>query len=438
MIPPRFFSVGRRGPSRRQGELPFLRRARRLDRAFKAGILASVGLAILAMILGTSTGRHSSARVGFEARKAVAWLLGFEVDRAEFEAQRHRERLRGADLVRGFLGDVADAKGPTMREFLRVARMDRDSAVVRWGNVNWSLALSSAVFEPDDSGRSYRLRPDTRSVWLINLTIDKVSAMFEIPDTPEARRLGEAVGGRVVPESVQSTNSWGCRGPEPDPKAAVRGLVLGDSNMQGLLVGDDQTPPARLEARLRADLGASVSVLNTGHLGYSPEQYYYTLVAYFGRFRPQFVIVSICDNDFGDLRVAANWAEGEYWLDAIAQFCRTRGVYFLAVPVPQEDALLGRRDEGLFPGKVSTILDGSGLNYLNPVEEFATEQLKLRAGAVREGRALAHSPLFNRKYGDNHLSPEGCDLWARIVARRLRLAWAIQNPRGIEAPSPRE
>ena len=198
--------------------------------------------------------------------------------------------------------------------------------------------------------------------------------------------------------------------------------------MQGLLVGDDQTPPSRLEAILKGDLGDSVSILNTGHLGYSPEQYYYSLVAYFERFRPQFVIISICDNDFGDRRVPENWVEGEYWLDAIAQFCRTKGLIYLAVPVPQEDAMIGRRDETIFPAKVSRIFDGSGVSYLNPLEEFTTEHLKLKAEAIRDGRPFLSSPLFNRKYSDNHLSPLGCDLWARIVARRLELIWAIQEP----------
>jgi hypothetical protein len=251
--------------------------------------------------------------------------------------------------------------------------------------------------------------------------------MFEIPDTPEARRLGEAVGGRVVPESLQTTNSWGCRGTEPDPDATVRGIVLGDSNMQGLLVGDDQAPPSRLESTLRSDLGVSVSILNTGHLGYSPEQYYHTLRAYFERFHPQFVIISICDNDFGDMSVKDNWDEGEYWLDAIAQFCRTRGLTYLAVPVPQEDAMLGRRNESVFPGKVSQVFDGSGLNYLNPLEEFTTEHLKLKARSIRDGQPFTQSPLFNRKYNDNHLSPIGCDLWARIVARRLEQLNPLQR-----------
>jgi lysophospholipase L1-like esterase len=396
---------------------------------FKRIIASLTILGLVGLLLGHPEGRSLVFRTVFESRKFVGWLLGFPEDRSAFEAQRDRDRRRGIEQTREALGQVATDGGPTMRDFLHVAKFDRDSAVIRWGNFNYTLALSSAVFEPDDAGRSYRLRPLTRSVWLINLTMYRVDAMFEIPDTPECRKLGEAIGGRVVPESVQTTNSWGCRGPEPDVNATVRGIVLGDSNMQGLLVGDDQTPPVRLEAALRADLGVDVSVLNTGVLGYSPEQYYYSLMAFSEKFKPQFVIISLCNNDFGDMSRPENWAEGEYWLDEIAQFCRTRGVVCLAVPVPQEDAMTGRRNETIFPAQVSKIFDGSGQSYLNVVDEFTTEHLSLKARAIRENRPFPNSPLFNRRYGDNHMSALGCDLWARIVARRLRLIWETQMPR---------
>ena len=419
-----------RSARQKQGLLPFARRGKRLDRSFKAAIVAATGLILLGIVAGTSTGRHAVSRVAFSSKQTVARLLGFAPDRAEIEVEHQRQRNRGIELTRGFLREIARDKGPTMREFLRVARIDPDSAVIRWGNFDWTLALSSAVFEPDEAGRSYRLRPKTRSVWLINLTIDKVQAMFEIPDTPEARELGQKVGGTVLPESLQTTNSWGCRGPEPNPSATIRGIVLGDSLMQGLLVGDNQTPPARLEAILASDLHVPVAILNTGVLGYSIEQYYHSLIAFHDRFRPHFVIISICDNDFGDMRRAENWAESEYWLDAITQFCRTHYLGYLVIPAPAEDSLLGRRDESVFSGLVAKIHHGSGLQYLNPIEAFTTEHLRLRAEASQEGRPFPHSPLFNRRYVDNHMSPSGCDLWARIVAQRLEFLWKIENPHG--------
>ena len=99
-------------------------------------------------------------------------------------------------------------------------------------------------------------------------------------DSP--RRSGTAA--IPVESSRQSTNSWGLRGPEPDLDAPVRGIVLGDSFMQGMFIGDDDTPPECLRRDLESRLKTKVSILNTGHLGYSPEQYYYSLVEYGDRF----------------------------------------------------------------------------------------------------------------------------------------------------------
>src|SRR5262249_8948146 len=145
-------------------------------------------------------------------------------------------------------------------------------------------------------------------------------------------------------------------GPEPDLEAPVRGIVLGDSVMQGLLVGDDDTPPQGLQRELRSRVGTRVSVLNTGVLGYSPEQYCHTLIRFYDRIRRHRVIVSSCGSDFGDWGDPASWAEGKHWLELITQFCRSRGIMYLVVPWPGEDALLGWRDESLYPGMVSHIL----------------------------------------------------------------------------------
>ena len=94
--------------------------------------------------------------------------------------------------------------------------------------------------------------------------------------------------------------------------------MLGDSYMQGLFVGDHETPVECLKRDLSERLGAPVEILNTGHLGYSPEQYYYTLMQYGKRFPPRFVVVSLFANDFGDfqevLEGKGDWEEGGYWL----------------------------------------------------------------------------------------------------------------------------
>ena len=83
-------------------------------------------------------------------------------------------------------------------------------------------------------------------------------------------------------------------------------------------MGDDQTPSECLKRHLSRDLKARVEVLNTGHLGYSPEQEYYTLREYADRFRPRFVVLNLFANDFGDLFEVfdgkGDWEEGKYWL----------------------------------------------------------------------------------------------------------------------------
>ncbi len=81
----------------------------------------------------------------------------------------------------------------------------------------------------------------------------------------------------------------------------LRGIVLGDSFMQGMFISEIRNAAGTIGRDLEApDQDPKVSMLNTGHLGYSPEQYYYSLLAFADRFRPHFVVVSFFANDFGD------------------------------------------------------------------------------------------------------------------------------------------
>ena len=136
-------------------------RSRRLDRAFKATIVASTAPRPRGCPGDAVGPPMASARSIFDHARSVASMLGLPVSTGpSSRPQRDRDRTAGGRAAREFLEQVARDRGPTMREFLRVARMDRDSAVIRWGNFDWTLALSSAVFEPDDTGRSYRLLPE--------------------------------------------------------------------------------------------------------------------------------------------------------------------------------------------------------------------------------------------------------------------------------------
>jgi GDSL-like Lipase/Acylhydrolase family len=417
-----------------QGRLPFAVRAERRERTFKREIVGLTALMLLGIVAGTPQGRDFVQRLTIQPRIWLPALVGLPADRQLIEQRQRSERLRNAASAREALGK-AFAPGSAIGTFLQIAGMDARSAVIRWGNVDRPIVLSSAVFEPDDA-RAYRLKPGVRAVWVIGLSFKDGLAMFLIPDTPEARAAACRVGGIVVAESVQTTNSWGCRGPEPDLNAPVRVLVLGDSMMQGSLVGDTETPPARLGAHLSQALKAPVSVLNTGHIGYSPEQYEQTLRAFGDRFRPHFVVLSIAENDFGDLEVGAGWAEGEYWIDRIRELCGERQWDLLLVPAPIELSLLARRDLSKFQGQISRIFKRAGRNYIDPLEAFTDELLRRKAEGERQGVPVSE-PLYNlHLLGDRHFSPIGADVWARVVARRMLLTWDLRLITGYPGPEP--
>ena len=423
-----------RGAATVQGRLAFAVRAERRETAFKRAIAALTAIVVVGLAVGTSTGRHAATLLTFQARVLWNRALGVPPDRQVYDEQVRMVRMRNAANARRALAQVA-APGSELDVFLRTAGMDANSAVVRWGNVDQSIVLSSAVFEPDDD-RSYRLKPCVRSVWVIGMSFRAMLAMFLIPDTPEARDTAARAGGRVVPSSVQTTNTWGCRGPEPDATAPVRLIVLGDSMMQGALVGDTEAPPARLQFQLSRALAAPVSVLNTGHMGYSVEQYDQTLRAFGDRFKPHYVVISICGNDFGDRSDPANWDEGKYWLDRIADLCNQRHWEFLLVPGPGQSTLIGPRNLHDYQAPVNRIFGRGGTRYVDPVEAFTDALLRVKNDGIRTGN-VNPDPFYNTRFlGDQHYSALGSDLWARVVARRLLLAWDSQVLNGLPAPEP--
>ncbi len=427
-----------RGPSGRQsavqGKLAFALKAERNERAFKRVIAATTALLLIGLIAGTPSGREAALASKRRARALLDRIAGVPYDPVSSREQVLAERLRNAASARQTLAKMT-TPGSAMEQFLQAAGMDASSAVIRWGNVNRSIVLSSAVFEPDDD-RAYRLKPGVRSVWVIGISLSTSLAMFLVPDTPEVRDRAKVAGGLIVPESLQTTNSWGCRGPEPDQTALVRVVVLGDSMMQGALIGDQDAPPAKLEAYLARALETRVSVLNTGHIGYSLEQYDQTLRAVGDRFQPQYVVISVSQNDFADLDDPASWREGEYWLTRIADLCRSRAWQFLVVPCADEFAILGPKSGDRFQGQFSRIVHYGAPSYVDLVPAFTDTLLRLQNEAERK-REPMRDPLFNlHLMGDRHFSPLGSDLSARIVARRLLINWDRAALMGFKSPEP--
>jgi hypothetical protein len=416
----------RRSRPLRQRSFEFLEQITRRERWFKFVILA---LTVLACALAFAKMPRARARIvswPSQVSHRVRRMLRVPIERSEVDDQWRQLRARGIAECRQGWARAYENLPPSYQRLMRYAGLDPDHGLLRWGNFDRTFLLPRTTFEADASGRSYRLRPCVESIWLRELTIQSgVHMFFLVPDRPDLRNAIRGTTGIPVEQSRQTTNTWGLRGPEPDPSAPLRGIILGDSFMQGLLIGDQETPPECLKRRLERDLNTRVSILNTGHLGYSPEQYYYSLVEFADRFPPHFVVVSLCSNDFGDLfevlRGKADWEEGKFWLNKIKNFCAARSWPCLFVSVPFESEMLGRRRSGYYPGPISNILEASAMTFLDPTDEFINAHLALIIEADRRGLRPYRTPLFNNQFDDGHYSALGSEVWAEAVGRRVRL-----------------
>jgi hypothetical protein len=154
---------------------------------------------------------------------------------------------------------------------------------------------------------------------------------------------------------------------------------------------------------------------------------------YSKRFPPQFVVVSIFANDFGDFQEVldgkGDCAESGYWLGLIRQFCWAKGAECLFVPAPWVNQLEGTQMAGNYPGQASNIIEANGVEFLDPIDEFANAQLEFAIAAQRSGKPFTASPLFNGRIGDGHFSARGARVWASAVGGRL----ALMIQRRVEA-----
>ncbi len=415
-------------PRERQGVFAFVERARRVERAFKLAI-AVITLALIAGLLAfLPSGRYLAGWTATRGQWAALRALGTEPGRESINADWARRREFDIRSATGRYRRTFEEYTEAQKGLLRHAGMDPDHVLIRWGNFDRTVMLPSTIYQADDSGRSYRMRPRVRSIWVRNFPVKgDVKAFFQIPDSPDAAKAVERTGVTIVEGSSHSTNSLGLRGPEPDRTAPWRGIVLGDSYMQGLFVADSQTPTECLKRDLAKRLGGRVEVLNTGHLGYSPEQYYYSLVEYARDFPPQFVVVSLFANDFaGDLNVViegrgGDWDEAKYWLGQIRDFCAARDIPCIYVPAPWLNQLEGPQRSGYYPGLVSNATETNALMFLDPINDFADAFLAVEAEGLKRGEPVKGNPLFNGRIGDGHFSASGCEIWAERVGRRVSL-----------------
>ena len=423
----------------RQLRFGFVERAEALERAFKRLILGLTLLLAVGLLLGLPAGRYALGWLGGKVSRGWLAITGRGSSREAIDAEWARKRA--FDLTNGLSKFRATYKGmtPAMQALFRYGGLEPDRVVLRWGNFDKTLLLPSTVFEPDDEGRSYRLRPRITSVWVRNLKSQEgIPSFYLLPESPQLADLVKTSRSQVVEGSRQTTNSWGFRGPEFNTSAPLRGIVLGDSYMQGILIGDDVAPPEQLRKDLEKRTGRPVAILNTGHIGYSPEQCFYTLKATYDRVQPHFVVLGLFANDFGDMFGVidgqADWDEGRYWIGKVTEFCRSRGVVCLVVPAPFTNQVEGSRHAGSYPGQVSEIAGGSSMNYLDPMESFVDEEINLRIDEARRGEEKRASALFNGHLGDGHFSPRGARLWAELVGRRVERLLSYQRSLKEEAP----
>lgn len=417
----------------RQLRFSFVDRAVRLERTFKRSILA-VTLAVAgALVAGLPAGRYAAGWLASQTLQLASRSVGVSPSRSTIDGDWRRRRQFDISNAQRKFRNAFDAMQPPLQRLFRLGGLDPDHVVLRWGNFDRTLLLSSQLFERDESGRSYRMKPRSRSIWVRALrSVPEVPSFLLVPETPGLHDALRTANSVKIAGSNQITNSWGLRGEEPDLSASLRGIVLGDSYMQGILVADDETPSACLRRDLEARLKTRAEVINTGHIGYSPEQCYFTLLEYADRIAPQFVVLSLFANDFGELFNVidghADWDEGRYWIGQIQAYCRGRGLICLAVPAPFVSQVESARHAGSYPGQVSNIAGEDSMEYLDPIEAFVDEQLVQLIAAKQKGDMLHPSPLFNGRIGDGHFSPLGSMVWAEAVGRRLSL---LLEARGV-------
>lgn len=418
--------TGRRSRRLDQRRFAFLERAIRRERWFKRAIVLATVLVVLVLLRSLASGRYLVAKVETTTGRMAHRALGFNMSRDQINEEWRQFRQLGIETTRPKVEAFYAHCDPAVQRLMRYVGMDPEHGLLRWGNHDWTLLFSSKVFEADER-RSYKFRPNMRSIWLKHMAfIAGTPAFYLVPDEPGLADACRGTDATPVEFSRQTTNSWGLRGLEPDPKAPLRGIVLGDSYMQGMFIGDEQTPPECLRRYLERELATRVSVLNTGVLGYSPEQYYYTLLEFADRFRPQFVVVSVFANDAGSEGDAASagtgdWYEAEYWLDRIVHHCRDRHCTCLITAAPFEFCIFAGRNSGNYPGQLVNKLRIASQMFLDPMDDFLNAHLKAGVEAMRKGREPEHCTLFNDAIDDSHFSPAGSEVWAESVGRRLLL-----------------
>ena len=167
--------------------------------------------------------------------------------------------------------------------------------------INRTLLLPSTVFEADDTGRSYRFRPCTDSIWLRQITIraaSSCSSWFPIGRTWPRR--SRDVGDPRRSDRGRRPIRGACAAPSPTSTHRCAGSSSATRSCKGMFIGDDETPPECLRRDLENRAQDQGLDPQHGPSGLLARAILLLAVAFADRFRPHFVVVSVFANDFGD------------------------------------------------------------------------------------------------------------------------------------------
>ena len=149
--------IRRRVPARvsdRQRQFPFRERSERLDRFFRRGIAATTLLVLVGLVGLTPTGRDALRRAASGTLRTGWAALGVPPSRDVIDADWAGRRRRDVASASATFRQVYDESSPSVQRLLRFAGMDRETALLRWGNYDKILVLPSAVFAPASCSRS--------------------------------------------------------------------------------------------------------------------------------------------------------------------------------------------------------------------------------------------------------------------------------------------
>lgn len=334
--------------------------------------------------------------------------------------------------VRAIFEQASDPK----KAFLRTIGLAPDSAIYAAGLNNGDVGVKpGTLYDPDPGKLTYRLKPNVKGAWLTPdhplkissehhlesmLAIELVPAIEEAFDA--ADRAGIDLRRYLLPATF-ATNSWGLRGPEPDPEAPYRILMLGDSFAVGFAVSEDAT----IAAQFGQVLGLSddeLSVVNAGGVGYGPSDYYHWLMETLEQgFVPQVVIVNICGtNDFGDLAREIRksethnrgssvprghpdwpsisvWKRGKHYTHRIIRECWKRDITFFFAVAP-EKRLFHHPHEQFVAGLAALLGPHHRAVVINPFDRLMQAHVRLSGSLSTSNRSTMH--LENDRMIDLH------------------------------------